>query len=102
MRRVAGLLLLTGVFAAGTLASRASQTASAPARPPSTVRPYTTWRSYSGSADSSQYSALEQINKANVGKLAAAWTYPVTGTNIFNPVVIDGVMYVPAGSGVLA
>ena len=102
MRRVAGLLVLTGVFASAMLASPTSQTAPAPARAASTARPYTTWRSYSGGPHSSQYSALDQVNKANVGKLAVAWTYLVTGTNIFNPVVIDGVMYVPAGGGVLA
>ena len=102
MRKVAGLLVLTAVFAAATMASPTSQTASAPARAGSTARPYTAWRSYSGGAHSSQYSALDQINKGNVGKLEVAWTYPVTGTNIFNPVVIDGVMYVPTGGGVLA
>mgnify|MGYP001575536146 CR=1 FL=1 len=102
MRRVAGLFVLTGVFAAATLASLTSQTAPAPARSGSTARPYTTWRSYSGGAHSSQYSALDQINKSNVGKLEVAWTYPVTGTNIFNPVVIDGVMYAPVGGASLA
>jgi quinoprotein glucose dehydrogenase len=101
MRKVAGLLVLTGVFVAATLASLTSQTAPA-ARTASTGKPYTNWQSYSGGAHSSQYSALDRINKGNVGKLEVAWTYPVTGTNIFNPAVIDGVMYVPAGSGVLA
>jgi glucose dehydrogenase len=102
MRRVAGLLVLTGAFVTATLPPLTSQTAAVPARAGSTARPYTTWRSYSGGGHSSQYSALDQINTRNVGKLEVAWTYPVTGTNIFNPVVIDGVMYVPAGGGVLA
>src|SRR5262249_17425983 len=101
MRRVAGLLVLTGVFAAAMLAALTSQTAPTSSRAASTAKPYTTSRSYSGGAHSSQYSALDQINKGNVGKLAVAWTFPVNGTNIFNPTVIDGVMYVPAGSGTL-
>jgi len=39
-------------------------------------RPFTTWSQYLGGADSSQYSALKQINKSNVAKLEVAWTYP--------------------------
>src|SRR5690554_7209449 len=34
---------------------------------------YTTWRSYAGGAHSSQYSALDQINKSNVHRLEVAW-----------------------------
>jgi glucose dehydrogenase len=67
-----------------------------------TAKPYTTWQSYAGGAHSSQYSALDQINKGNVGKLQVAWSVPITGTSIFNPVVVDGVMYAPLGGGVLA
>jgi quinoprotein glucose dehydrogenase len=64
---------------------------------PPTEKPYTTWRDYGGSADSMQYSALTQINKTNVSQLELAWFYPVsdrTGAFGFNPIVIDGVMYV--------
>ncbi|MGB8535999.1 MAG: PQQ-binding-like beta-propeller repeat protein [Acidobacteriaceae bacterium] len=59
---------------------------------------HTTWRSYGGSADGSQYSALHQIDRANVKKLQIAWTYR-TGDDrryVFNPLVIDGTMYVLA------
>ena len=59
--------------------------------------PYTTWSDYGGSADSMQYSALRQINKSNVAQLQQAWFYPVTDRNgafSFNPIVVDGVMYV--------
>ena len=66
------------------------------------AKPYTTWTSYSGGAHSSQYSALNQINKANVSQLEVAWTFPVTGTVIFNPMIIDGVMYVQARNDTLA
>src|SRR5207247_7092824 len=54
------------------------------------ARPYTTWTAYSGGADSSQYSALNQINTSNVSQLQVVWTFPVTGTVIFNPLVVEG------------
>jgi len=66
------------------------------------AKPYTTWQSYAGGAHSSQYSALDQIDKKNVAKLDVAWSFPITGNSIFNPVVVDGVMYVPVGGGALA
>ncbi len=59
---------------------------------------HTTWQDYGGTADSAQYSALEQINRANVGQLQVAWTY-ATGDGdkyVFNPIVVDNVMYVVA------
>src|SRR5580692_12668880 len=60
-------------------------------------RPFTTWSQYLGGPDSSQYSALKQINKSNVTKLEVAWTYPAgPGTIVFDPLVVDGVMYVLA------
>ena len=63
--------------------------------------PHTTWNDYGGGADSSQYSALKQINRANVTKLQVAWKYPTGdgGGYLFNPIVVDGVMYVLAKGG---
>jgi quinoprotein glucose dehydrogenase len=63
-----------------------------------TADSHTTWREYGGSPDGSQYSALRQINRSNVNKLQVAWTYR-TGDDrkySFNPLVIDGTMYVLA------
>jgi quinoprotein glucose dehydrogenase len=57
---------------------------------------YTAWSDYAGSPDSAQYSALKEINKSNVKDLEQAWFYPVpgpTGRFGFNPVIVDGVMY---------
>jgi len=62
------------------------------------VGDHTTWREYGGSADGSQYSALRQINRDNVAQLQRAWSYS-TGDErkyLFNPLVVDGVMYVLA------
>src|SRR5262245_30707004 len=60
--------------------------------------PYTTWSDYSGGADSAQYSALRQIDRSNVHTLKVAWTYPTLDQAgySFNPVVVDGVIYVLA------
>ena len=66
---------------------------------------YQTWRDYSGSADSAQYSALRQINRSNVSQLQIAWQFP-TGDGAkysFNPVVVDDLMYVLAkGNSIVA
>jgi quinoprotein glucose dehydrogenase len=56
------------------------------------------WADYGGGPDSSHYVALDQINKSNVSQLQVAWVYP-TGDNhsyLFNPVIVDHVMYVLA------
>src|ERR1700689_5656580 len=68
-------------------------------QPAPKTRTYTTWSDYAGGADSMQYSALKQIDKSNVKKLEVAWSYSVPGPNdgfVFNPVIVDGVMYVAA------
>src|SRR5688572_5557137 len=111
MRRAGGIVSVIGLAAAialatpfdspfglaqGTPAARAQQGGTPAA---AAAQRYTTWQSYAGGAHSSQYSALDQINRQNVAKLQVAWTYPVTGNSIFNPVVVDGVMYVPVGGG---
>src|ERR1700704_4032231 len=57
-----------------------------------------TWMEYGGGPDSSHFVALDQINKSNVNQLQIAWTYP-TGDNhpyLFNPIIVDSVMYVLA------
>ena len=63
-------------------------------------RSYTGWSDYLGGPDSAQYSALKQINKSNVSQLQVAWSYPTGDKNNydFNPVIVDGVMYVQAKS----
>ena len=91
MRRFGGILVLCAV-AMAALVTQAQQPA-AGANGSRGAKPYTTWHAYGGGAHSSQYSALTQITKANVSQLEVAWTYPVTGTVIFNPLIVDGTMY---------
>ncbi len=57
-----------------------------------------TWSDYGGSPDGAQYSALHEINRSNVSKLQQVWSYR-TGDDrkyLFNPLVVDGTMYVLA------
>jgi len=102
MRRVGGIVSLTGIVVAIALATLAGQARQGGAARAATAKPHTTWQSYAGGADSSQYSALDQINKKTVAKLDVAWSYPIDGGSIFNPVVIDGIMYVPSGGALAA
>jgi quinoprotein glucose dehydrogenase len=84
--------------ALGLMSIAMSPWAQSQARKAGTAENHTTWRSYGGSQDGSQYSGLHQIDRSNVKKLQIAWTYR-TGDDrkyAFNPLVIDGTMYVLA------
>ncbi len=63
---------------------------------------YTTWRAYAGGPHSAQYTALDQIDKANVDRLEVVWTLSLDGNSLFNPIVVDDVMYVLRGSEIVA
>ena len=67
MRKFGGLLVL-GVAATAALVVHAQQGANA-TNGTRGAKPYTTWHAYGGGAHSSQYSALNQINKSNVSQL---------------------------------
>ena len=57
-----------------------------------------TWTVSHGDAGARRYSALTQINKGNVRQLREAWTYHSgdgSGNIQCNPIVVDGVLYVP-------
>ncbi len=58
------------------------------------------WPTYNGDVRGNRYSALDQIDKANVSRLAPQWlfTLPGTGRLEVTPVVVDGVMYVTSGN----
>ena len=65
------------------------------------------WRYHSGDLGSTKYSALDQINKANVSQLTIAWRRPAVDVSISQqrpglnyahdfhatPIMIDGVLY---------
>jgi quinoprotein glucose dehydrogenase len=83
LRRGVWTFLLLGLLVGGIAVSAADE------------RPFTTWTQYLGGSDSAQYSSLKQITKANVKQLEMVWNYPTgNGTFIFDPIVVDNVMYV--------
>jgi glucose dehydrogenase len=96
MRRWPRLVVLAASLSAAGLLAQSSPTSD------SGARPYLTWTSYGGGSHSSQYSALDQINRSNVSQLEVVWTFPVTDTVIFNPIVVDGVMFIQVSRNTLA
>jgi len=69
------------------------------------------WPMYGHDLGSARFSPLTQINAQNVAKLAVAWSYPMrpggagpsaASFNEVTPIVVNGVMYLPAGNRVLA
>jgi len=68
------------------------------------------WQTYNHDLAGSRFSPLTQINTGNVATLKQAWTYkfvspqgsPLGGGSEAVPIVVGGVMYVPAGNSVVA
>jgi glucose dehydrogenase len=73
------------------------------------------WPMFNRDLAGTRYSPLTQINTANVGKLAKAWSYAferagktISGDSPFElyqeitPIVVNGVMYLPSGDRVVA
>jgi len=52
----------------------------------------TWWADFEGSADSSHFSPLEQINRYNVAELKVSWFYPYGSTG-GNPIVVNDIVY---------
>src|ERR1700731_3916396 len=61
------------------------------------------WPAFNRDLAGTRYSPLTQINTRNVATLTKAWTVPlnVPGTEV-TPLVIGGVMYLPADKRVMA
>src|SRR5262249_20077363 len=54
------------------------------------------WPHYGGGQDAWRHSDLDQVNRSNVKKLAAAWVFQTgvsDGGLQVTPIVVDGVMY---------
>jgi quinoprotein glucose dehydrogenase len=60
------------------------------------------WRTINRDLEATRYSPLADINRSNVSRLASAWTYALKGYNTAPPLVIGGVMYLPAGNRIVA
>ena len=60
------------------------------------------WRTINRDLAATRFSPLDQINRSNVNRLQQAWTYPLRAFNTAVPVVVNGVMYLPAQNRVVA
>ncbi|WP_054530941.1 pyrroloquinoline quinone-dependent dehydrogenase [Erythrobacter sp. SG61-1L] len=102
-RRVAYCLAAAalGLVSAGAVQAK---TPAAATKTPGATFDLAGWDSYLGGSESSQYSSLDQVNKANVSQLKLAWTYK-TGEGQpphFNPVIVGGKLYILTPDNALA
>jgi alcohol dehydrogenase (cytochrome c) len=58
------------------------------------------WPGYNGDPGGNRYTTLSQITKANVARLAPKWVFSLANTSRLQltPVVVGGIMYVPAAN----
>ncbi len=66
------------------------------------IMPEGDWRTINRDLASTRYSPLDQINRDNVSRLAVAWSYPMRSFGTTVPLVVDSVMYFPAGNRLIA
>src|SRR5436190_22528866 len=61
------------------------------------------WPSHDHDAGGQRFSPLKQITPANVARLQPAWTFDAGATGLqVTPLVVNGIMYVTAGNGLIA
>jgi len=58
------------------------------------------WTTYNGEIGGNRYSAISQIDRTNVSRLAPAWIFTVPGSSRLEvtPIVVEGIMYVTAAN----
>src|SRR5690349_23780370 len=82
-----GRMLIAAAFCFGVCSLNVSRAAD--------EHTHRSWEQYGGSPDQSKFVRFTQITKSNVSQLQIAWTYAAgDGSYMFNPIVVDGVMYV--------
>lgn len=91
MRVAGGLRLATTLLIAASTAALAQERI-----------PDGDWRTINRDLAATRFSPLADINRSNVSQLKEAWSYPLRANNTAVPLVIDGVMYFPAGNRVVA
>ena len=99
MRRLKAVLVALAMFSAVDSAQEPRRPATPKlGGPVASEGGRTTWSDFGGGPDNARYLTLEQINRSNVDQLAVAWTYPTRDniSYVFNPIVVDNVMYVLA------
>src|SRR6202521_4086739 len=61
------------------------------------------WPMYNRDLAGTRYSPLTQINTSNVATLTQAWSYRLNArASEVTPIVVNGVMYLPAGNSIVA
>jgi quinoprotein glucose dehydrogenase len=65
---------------------------------PKGAKPHTEWTDYGGGPDQSKFVEFTEINKNNIGQLQLDYVYPSGDKEYykFNPIIVDGIMYVLA------
>ena len=68
------------------------------------IEPKRDWSTYHGSMDASRYSTMDQINAANVHRLAPAWMFHMPNSTRLQavPLVVDGIMYMTGWNEIYA
>ncbi len=73
------------------------------AAPQPSVGPVRDWPSFGRDAGAQRHSPLTQVNRQNVGRLQQAWSFDTGARDLqVTPLVVNGVMYLTAGSAVFA
>ncbi len=96
-------LAVGAVGAAGVAAQGTTTRGAAP--PDITAGGQTNWTSHNLDLANSRYSALDEVDTGNVGRLTELWSVAVpAGVNVgqVTPLVVDGLMYFHAGANVTA
>src|SRR5215212_6847511 len=62
------------------------------------------WPTYNGQVGGNRYSAIDQIDRTTVARLAPAWVFTVADSSRLEvtPLVVDGIMYVTTGNECVA
>jgi len=105
---IVGTFGLVLVVSSGLIKAQRGAPASAPARTPDAD-----WPMHNRDLAGTRYSPLNQINTSNVATLVKAWSFKLqpdngpalTGSEVFQevtPIVVNGVMYMPAGNRIVA
>src|SRR5262245_34530001 len=114
--RIRLAVVVTGLAILPLLAQTPAQRGATAAPAAAQARPGD-WPMYNRDYAGTRYSPLTQINATNVATLKKTWTYglqpasgninpaPASATEVFNqvtPIVVNGVMYLPAGNRIVA
>ncbi len=93
----AALLLLVVIACVAAIIPKS--TTPGPKKKPVSSKQHSVWRDYGGSPDQSKYVDFTQITKQNINQLRLEYVYPSgdkTEAYKFNPIIVDGIMYVLA------